>query len=113
MASCAPEIRHPNVYGIDMPSAHELVAHNRTVAEVAEKIGADKVVYQDLDDLIECSWIGNPSIKQFDCSVFDGVYVTGDVDEEYLDSLHQARNDAAKSSGLKSLLETDDGAQVM
>lgn len=96
-ASAAPAVRWPNVYGIDMPSADELIAHGRTDDEVCEAIGADWLIYQDLADLIECSREGNPEIETFDCSVFNGEYVTGDVDEAYLERLDAARNDASKS----------------
>jgi amidophosphoribosyltransferase len=96
-ASAAPPVRYPNVYGIDMPSADELVAHKRTEQEVADLIGADWLVYQDLDDLIASSHEGNPDIKQFDCSVFDGSYITRDVDDAYLSKLDQNRNDAIKT----------------
>ena len=97
-ASAAPAVKYPNVYGIDMPSATELVAHGRTTEEVCEEIGADWLIYQDLDDLIVSSSDGNSEIKEFDCAVFDGKYVTGDVTEEYLNSLHAARNDNAKET---------------
>ncbi len=96
-ASAAPPVRYPNVYGIDMPSADELIAHGKTEDEICELIGADWLVYQDLDDLIDSSSEGNPEITQFDCSVFDGNYITGDVDQEYLDQLARARSDANKS----------------
>jgi amidophosphoribosyltransferase len=96
-ASAAPPVRWPNVYGIDMPSADELVAHGRSEEEVRELIGADWLVYQDLEDLVSSSQDGNPEISGFDCSVFDGVYVTGDVDAEYLSVLHDTRNDASKA----------------
>ena len=89
-------MRYPNVYGIDMPSAHELIAHGRTTEEVAELIGADWLVYQDLDDLKEAVGGGKVKIEHFDCAVFDGQYVTGDVNEAYLNRIEQARNDAAK-----------------
>ena len=95
-ASAAPPVRYPNVYGIDMPSSEELIAHNRTVDEIKELIGADWLVYQDLDDLIRCSSEGNPSIANFECSVFNGKYVTGDVDQKYLDWLDESRNDKAQ-----------------
>ena len=95
-ASAAPEVRHPNVYGIDMPAAEELIAHNRTADEVAELIGADWLVYQDLEDLVACAHEGNPEVEQFDCSVFDGRYITGDVDDGYLSFLQEDRNDQAK-----------------
>ena len=95
-ASAAPAVRYPNVYGIDMPAADELIAHGRTDDEVADAIGADWMLYQDLDDLKASVRAGNETIEEFDASVFDGVYVTGDVDQAYLDRLEQKRNDAAK-----------------
>jgi len=94
--SAAPAVRYPNVYGIDMPAAEELVAHARTEEEVAAYIGADWLVYQDLDDLIECSRIGNPKIERFDCSVFNGEYITGDIDDAYIQRLSTERSDNAK-----------------
>ncbi|MEM6471485.1 MAG: amidophosphoribosyltransferase [Planctomycetota bacterium] len=94
--SAAPPIRHPNVYGIDMPAAHELIAHDKSVEQVGELIGADYLIYQDLDDLIECAREGNPEIDSFECSVFDGRYVTGDIDQAYLEDLEESRNDLAK-----------------
>ena len=94
--SAAPPVRHPNVYGIDMPAANELIAHGREEDEIAEEIGADWLIYQDLSDLIECAKEGNPEIDTFECSVFDGQYITGDVDDSYLSGLEQARNDLAK-----------------
>jgi len=107
MASAAPAVRYPNVYGIDMPSAQELIAHNRTTEEVAEKIGADWLVYQDLDDLVDSAREGNPAIKKFDCSVFNGDYVTRDVDEAYLLALEERRKDSVK---IKKLLVSDDAS---
>ncbi|MFC6632332.1 amidophosphoribosyltransferase [Microbulbifer taiwanensis] len=95
-ASAAPAVKYPNVYGIDMPSAEELVAHGRTTEEICKEIGADWLIYQDLDDLVASSAEGNEKIEQFDCSVFDGNYITGDVDDEYLENLHAQRNDSAK-----------------
>ncbi|KAB5595647.1 Amidophosphoribosyltransferase [Ceratobasidium theobromae] len=95
-ASCAPPIRHSNVYGIDMPSRHELVAYNRTPDMVADAIGADLVIYQTLPDLIRSVRDLNPKIEQFDCSVFTGEYVTGGVSEEYLQALERLRSDVAK-----------------
>jgi amidophosphoribosyltransferase len=95
--SAAPEVRYPNVYGIDMPSAHELIAHNRTTEEIAELIGADWLVYQDLADLKEAVGGGKVKIDEFDCAVFDGKYVTGDVDDAYLQRIDQARNDLSMS----------------
>ncbi|QBZ82834.1 Amidophosphoribosyltransferase [Hydrogenovibrio crunogenus] len=100
-ASAAPAVRYPYVYGIDMPSASELVANGREIDEIADYIGADKLFYQDLDDLIEAVWQGNKSIKEFDTSCFSGCYVTGDITQEYLDSLDKTRNDDAQSKQKK------------
>jgi amidophosphoribosyltransferase len=96
MASAAPPVRHPNVYGIDMASHKEFVAHDRTVEEITEIIGADWLVYQDLEDLIKAVRKGNEAISCFDSSCFDGVYVTQDIDEGYFKRLSDKRNDAAK-----------------
>jgi amidophosphoribosyltransferase len=96
IASCAPPIRHSNVYGIDMPSPTELVAHGRTPEEVASVIGADLVIFQTLPDLITSVRRFNPAIEQFDCSVFTGEYVTGGVDQAYLDHIDTVRSDNAK-----------------
>ncbi len=106
-ASAAPAVKYPNVYGIDMPSAKELIAHGRTDQEVCEEIGADWLIYQDLEDLIAASHDGNENIDQFDCSVFTGEYVTGDVNQAYLDQLDAARNDKSKSKSNKSIDEGD------
>ncbi len=97
-ASAAPAVRYPYVYGIDMPSATELVANGRDIEQIAEYIGADRLFYQDLDDLIEAVWQGNKSIKEFDTSCFSGCYVTGDITPEYLESLDKNRNDSAQSA---------------
>ena len=96
IASAAPPVRYPNVYGIDMPAAEELVAHNRTEAEIAEYIGADRLFYQDIDDLIDAVQKGNRSIKEFDCSCFNGLYVTNTIDDEYLAKVSHIRSDSAK-----------------
>ncbi len=92
-ASAAPPVRFPNVYGIDMPSRAELIATGRTEEEIATLIGADAVIYQDLDALVDAVRALNPAIERFDCSCFDGVYITGDVSEEYLAGIEAARND--------------------
>jgi amidophosphoribosyltransferase len=97
-ASAAPPVKFPNVYGIDMPAKSELIASGHTVEEVRQRIGADRLIYQDLDDLIEAAREGNPDIQQFDCAVFDGNYVTGDIDAAYLERLERRRNDSAKSA---------------
>lgn len=96
MASAAPPVRYPNVYGIDMPAASELVAHGRSVEEVAELIGADWLIYQDIEDLISSGKEGNPDIERFDCAVFTGEYITCDVDEHYLEQLATNRGENAK-----------------
>jgi amidophosphoribosyltransferase len=96
MVSAAPEIRFPNVYGIDMPSAHELIAHGRDSDEICKKIGADALIFQTLDDLVEAVGCGNPKIENFETSVFNGEYVTGDIDHSYLQYLEDIRNDDAK-----------------
>ncbi len=100
-ASAAPPVRYPNVYGIDMPSVNELIGHNRDERQIAEAIGADWLVYQDLDDLIEAVAKGNPEISRFDTSCFDGNYVTGDITPEYLEQLERERNDEAKEQVCK------------
>lgn len=99
IASAAPPVRYPNVYGIDMPSAEELIAHDRTDEEIAELIGADCLIYQDLKDLVDSAKEGNDTIVRFDCAVFDNEYVTGDVDDIYLQKLEAERNDRAKNGG--------------
>lgn len=96
-ASAAPPVRYPNVYGIDMPSASELIAHDRTEVEIEAELGADRLFFQDLDDLIDAvQKRGKSLVDRFDTSVFDGVYVTGDVTPSYLDELERARSDGAK-----------------
>ncbi|WPC73287.1 amidophosphoribosyltransferase [Vibrio porteresiae] len=96
MVSAAPEIRFPNVYGIDMPSATELIAHGRDADAICKQIGADALIFQTLEDLVEAVGLGNPEITQFETSVFNGQYVTGDINQEYLDYLESMRNDDAK-----------------
>ncbi|MEM9252907.1 MAG: amidophosphoribosyltransferase [Planctomycetota bacterium] len=95
-ASAAPPVRFPNVYGIDMPAAEELIAHGKSVDEIRHAIGADRLLYQDLDDLIACAREGNPTVERFECSCFDGRYVTEDIDDAFLDRLATRRSDAAK-----------------
>ena len=97
-ASAAPPVVHPNVYGIDMPAKHEYVAHNRTTEEVCQTIGADWLIYQKLEDLVECCLgAGSTSLAIFDCSCFDGRYVAGRIDQAYLESLEAKRQDSAKA----------------
>lgn len=95
-ASAAPPVRHPNIYGIDMPAPSELVASGRNVDEIQEELGADWLIYQELDDLIEACREGNPSIEQFDTSCFSAEYVTG-VEDGYLESIQERRSDQAKT----------------
>lgn len=105
-ASASPAVKFQNVYGIDMPSRDELVGHNRTEKEIQKEIGADWLIYQDLEDLIAASSEGNPDITSFDCSVFDGNYITGDVDQEYLGKLETDRADHAKEAREQALAES-------
>lgn len=95
-ASAAPPIRYQNVYGIDMAATTELVANKRTDKEVEEYIKADWLIYQELKDLIQAAQVGNEEIKQFECSIFDGKYVTDDIDDKYLKDLEDVRNDKSK-----------------
>jgi amidophosphoribosyltransferase len=101
-ASAAPEVRYPNVYGIDIPSANELIAHNHTVAEISAEIGADWLIFQDLQDV--CDAINSAAktaadrIKQFEDSVFTGRYLTGSVDKNYLNRIAESRSDTARAA---------------
>ncbi len=99
-ASAAPPVRYPNVYGIDMASKNEFVAHNKTDNEICQSIGADKLVYQDLEDLIWSVQQGNSDILRFDCSCFDGKYITNDIDNDYLKTLEALRSDDAKEKNV-------------
>ena len=96
-ASAAPPIRFQNVYGIDMAATEELIAHQRDDKQIANFIGADWLVYQNLEDLIDCAKEGNKDIKHFETSIFDGNYVCGSVTKEYLTNLELERKDANKS----------------
>ncbi len=95
-ASAAPPVRFPNVYGIDMPAASELVAAARTEEEVADIIGADRLIYQDIDDLVRACQHHDSEVHQFDTSCFSGEYVTGDITPAYLERLQAERSDQAK-----------------
>lgn len=97
-ASAAPPVRFPNVYGIDMPSRDELLATGRSDEEICKEIGADALIYQDLDALVDDIKQSNPKIKDFDCSCFDGKYVTGDISEAYLSKIESARGDGQKNA---------------
>ncbi len=98
LASAAPPVRYPNVYGIDMPVASELIAHERNVEEINAYIGSDWLVYQDLDALVDAVKEGNPRLKHFEDSCFSGHYITGDVTDDYLAELAEERSDAAKKA---------------
>lgn len=111
-ASAAPPVRYPNVYGIDMPAACELIANNRTVEQVQEQIGADRLIYQDLNDLIDAASEGNPQISNFDTSCFSQKYVTGDVDGDYFARLESARSDDAKQAKESRPSELRDVSQI-
>jgi len=99
MASAAPPVRYPNVYGIDMPAASELIAHERTVEEIEQIIGADWLVYQDLEDLVEAVRYDKHPIETFESCCFNGQYITGDVDSSYLHALQSNRSDKMKAAG--------------
>ncbi len=96
MAVAAPPVRYPNVYGIDMPTSEEFVAYNRTEEQIAAAIGVDWLVYQSIEDLVAATGEGNREIKRFECSVFDGDYITGDIDTDYLKRLSHRRSDLMK-----------------
>jgi amidophosphoribosyltransferase len=92
-ASASPPVRHPNVYGIDMPTPRELVATGRDEAGIAREIGADLLVYQELDALKNAVRAANPRLTEFEASCFDGRYITGDVTADYLSQLATARHE--------------------
>lgn len=96
-ASAAPMVKYPNVYGIDMPAKTELIASDRNVEEIRALIGADRLIFQDLEELKDAIRVTKvPQVTDFDCSVFDGQYITGDIDTAYLNNLEQSRSDKAK-----------------
>ena len=110
-ASAAPPVRYPNVYGIDMPSPKEFVAHDRNIDQIADELGVDWLIYQELDDLIDAVNEDN-KIESFDTSCFDGKYITGDVDASYLHHINALRNDNTKqvtdkSSGVIEIYNDD------
>ena len=96
-ASAAPPVKYQNLYGIDMAATKELIAHNKTEAEVADAIGADELIYQSLNDLISSVQEGNPDIKDFETSIFTGNYPT-QIEEGYLKNLEEERSDIVKMS---------------
>jgi amidophosphoribosyltransferase len=97
-ASAAPAIRFPNVYGIDMPSANELIAYGREIEQIAECIKADGLIFQDIGDLVDAVREENEAIPAFETSVFDGSYITGDVDQAYLERIDKTRSEKAKAT---------------
>jgi len=105
-ASASPPVRFPNVYGIDMPNISELVATGRTEAEIAREIGADLLIYQDLDALKEAVRAANPKLKNFEASCFDGKYITGDITADYLSQLAVDR-DELRGQAEADLLEEE------
>lgn len=106
-ASAAPEVRYPNVYGIDMPAASELIAHGRTTDEICTAIGADGLIFQDLSVLYDAAREGNPALTHFEDSVFTGKYITGDVSEEYLKELEQTRSEQARQANNQEALMSE------
>lgn len=102
LASASPPVRYPNVYGIDMPAASELIAHGRSIPELEKLLGADRLIFQELDDLIDAVRHKHAQIERFDCSVFTGEYITQDVSAEYLSQLELFRADAAKEARKKA-----------
>jgi amidophosphoribosyltransferase len=114
-ASASPPVRFPNVYGIDMPTAKELIANGRSDEEIAREIGADALIYQDLDALVQDCHSVNPAVTSFETSCFSGIYITGDVTQEYLAGVEANRSNgelgrrsAAATSQLDLNLATTD-----
>ena len=108
--SASPPVRYPNVYGIDMPSPSELIAHGRTIPELEKLLGCDRLIFQTLEDLIDAVRHKHAQIQDFECSVFTGKYVTQDVTSEYLSQLELFRADAAKEArknAAQSVIEMD------
>ncbi|KPK69031.1 MAG: amidophosphoribosyltransferase [Acidithiobacillales bacterium SM23_46] len=112
-ASAAPPVRFPNVYGIDMPSVNELIGNGRSEEQISAVIGADRLVYQDLADLLASARDGNPRIRHFDASCFDGQYITGDVTPAYLDQIEQQRCDTAKEGRVGGSVNDHINAEVL
>ncbi len=102
-ASASPPVRYPYVYGIDMPQASELIAHGRSEQEVRKLLGADRLIYQNLDDLVEAVRSGNPAIRCFETSCFSGRYVTGDITPEYLERWSRYRRGAEKPESVTEI----------
>jgi amidophosphoribosyltransferase len=109
-ASAAPPVKYPNVYGIDMPASSELIASGKSEEELADFIGADWLIYQTLDDLIEAVKFDETGVQAFDTSCFSGEYVTNDISQKYLKSLESKRSDDAirESEQLRKQIEIND-----
>ena len=112
-ASAAPPVRFPNVYGIDMPSRDELIASGRTDAEIAREIGCDELIYQDLDALIQDVSSVNPKVTSFEASCFSGVYITGDITQEYLDGVEASRRDITRAAEAEAANQLDLGLELV
>jgi amidophosphoribosyltransferase len=112
LASAAPPVRFPNVYGIDMPTSDELVAYNRSIEQVRELIGCDALIYQDVEGMKRAIGSLNPKLDGFDASCFDGVYITGDVTPESIARMNEQRVDADEDGGADSSRLTLPNAQV-
>ena len=108
-ASASPPVRYPNVYGIDMPTCNELIACDLTEQAICQELGADALIYQDLDDLVAA--IQHPSVKRFDTACFDGHYVTGKINRQYLTGLEQRRNDAIRTKN-RIVGSTEDESEI-
>ncbi|WP_170383058.1 amidophosphoribosyltransferase [Ruegeria atlantica] len=101
VASASPPVKFPNVYGIDMPTKHELIANGKEIEEIRQELGADALFYQNLEDLIWAAKEGNPEIEAFDCSCFDGNYITGSVSGDYLDNLENSSRVSKKREDMQ------------
>ncbi|MDP3309671.1 MAG: amidophosphoribosyltransferase, partial [Polaromonas sp.] len=98
LASAAPPVRFPNVYGIDMPTADELVAHDRTVEEIRVAIGCDALIYQDVEGMKRAIGALNTRLDGFDASCFDGIYITGDITPESIAKMNAGRVDSSEEN---------------
>ena len=112
VASASPPVKFPNVYGIDMPTKHELVADRRNLEEIRVELGADALIYQKLEDLIWAAKEGNKDIEQFDCSCFDGEYLTGSVSKEYLASLESTGRVSDKIKDMPTAGDSWNGSKL-
>ena len=112
IASASPPVKYPNVYGIDMPTKHELIANGKEIEEIREELGADALFYQHLDDLVWAAKEGNPEIEAFDCSCFDGDYITGSVSDDYLDSLENSSRVSKKREDMQVVGGSWNGAKL-